>query len=112
MMMNKGRVEIVETHHPELTPAEVASLWTQYMNETKGFCINRYMLEKVGDSNIQSLFKYAIHLGENHVEKIKAFLSRDNFPIPQGFTDNDVDIRTPRLFTDQFCLHFLNIMYL
>jgi hypothetical protein len=66
----------------------------------------------VEDSNIRSLFEYAIHLGENHVEKIKAFLSSDNFPIPQGFTDDDVNINTPRLFTDQFCLHFLNIMSL
>ena len=73
----------METHHPDLTSAEVASLWTQYMNETMGLCINRYMLEKVVDSNIRSLFEYAIHLGENHVEKIKAFLSSDNFPIPK-----------------------------
>ena len=105
-MKNKGRLEIVETHHPDLTSAEVASLWTQFMNETMGLCINRYMLEKVEDSNIRSLFEYAIHLGENHVEKIKTFLSSDKFPIPQGFTDDDVNINTPRLFTDQFCLHF------
>lgn len=111
-MKNKGRPVIVETHHPDLTSAEVASLWTQFMNETMGLCINRYMLEKVEDSNIRSLFEYAIHLGENHVEKIKAFLSSDKFPIPQGFTDDDVNIKTPRLFTDQFCLHFLNIMSL
>ncbi|HJV46659.1 MAG TPA: DUF3231 family protein [Bacillota bacterium] len=100
----------METHHPDLTSAELATLWTQYMNDTLGLCVNRYMLEIVEDSGIRSLIEYAIHLGESHVEKIKTFLSSDNFPIPQGFTDHDVNMKTPRLFTDQFCLHFLNIM--
>ena len=40
-------------------------------------------------------------------EKIKEIFIQENFPIPIGFTDEDVNLGAPRLFSDEFYLHYL-----
>ncbi|SFB25599.1 DUF3231 family protein, partial [Bacillus sp. UNCCL13] len=75
---------------PKLTSGEIAALWTQYLNDTAGLCFNKYMLEHLKDPEIKGIFEYAISLGQDHIQKIKKFLRAENFPIPIGFTDNDV----------------------
>lgn len=96
----------------KLTSAEVAILWTQYMNETASICIHKHMMEHIEDSDIKGVFEYAMSLSSNHLERIKEFLKSEGFPIPIGFTDNDYIPNVPRLFSDVFCLHYLNIMSL
>ncbi|WP_158289583.1 DUF3231 family protein [Paenibacillus flagellatus] len=98
------------THHPKLTSAEIAGLWSQYMNETAGLCINRFLHQHVEDANIRALYDYALRLGEKHVDRIRSFLKTDGFPIPVGFSEQDVNLAAPRLFSDALSLHYLNIM--
>lgn len=97
-------------HEPKLTSAEIAALWTQYLNETAGLCFNKHMMEHLEDKEIKDVFGYAISLGSKHLEKIKEFFVSEGFPVPIGFTNHDVTPNTPRLFSDVFCLYFLNTM--
>ena len=39
--------------------------------------------------------------------KLKNIFIQENFPIPIGFTDEDVNLGAPRLFSDEFYLHYL-----
>ena len=41
------------------------------------------------------------------LENIKEIFIQENFPIPIGFTDEDVNLDAPRLFSDEFYLHYL-----
>lgn len=88
------------THTPKLTSAEIAALWTQYVNETAGICFHKHMMEYIEDKEIKNVFEYAMSLGSKHLKKIKEFLTSENFPIPIGFTSDDVMLGTPRLFSD------------
>lgn len=97
-------------HQVKLTSAEIAALWTQYMNDTAGLCFNAYMLEHLQDPDIRKVFQDAVKLSSQHVNTIKKFLEDEGFPIPIGFTPQDVTSGAPRLFSDSFCLHYLNIM--
>lgn len=99
-----------DVHTAKLTSAEIAALWTQYMNETAGLCFNAHMLEHIEDTDIKAVFEYAISLGSQHLEKIKKFFASEGFPIPIGFTNQDLISNSPRLFSDTFCLHYLNII--
>jgi len=96
----------------KLTSAEIAVLWTQYMNDTASICIHKHMMEHIEDSDIVDVFKYAISLSTKHLERIKELLKSEGFPIPIGFTDKDYMPNVPRLFSDVFCLNYLNIMSL
>ena len=97
-------------HETKLTSAEIAAIWTQYLNETAGLCFHIHMMEHLKDKEIKDVFEYAISLGTKHLEKIKEFFVSEGFSIPIGFTNHDVIPNTPRLFSDVLCLHFLNIM--
>src|SRR3954447_7704491 len=97
--LNKGNIR--------LTSTEITNLLTQYEQETMSICINKYVLATVKDSQIRSVFKFALELSEKHVKKLKGFFNKENFPVPNGFTEKDVNLKAPPLFTDSFWLHYL-----
>jgi hypothetical protein len=49
-------------------------------------------------------------MSQNHINTIKDFFNREGLPIPKGFTDEDVNLGAPRLYTDSFALFYLAIM--
>jgi hypothetical protein len=99
-------------HHIRLTAPELANLWTQYMNDSMALCINKYFLKIIDDEDIRSIYQYASELAEKHVKRIKEFFIEEKHPIPLGFTDQDVNLETPRLFQDPLLLNYLYVMTL
>jgi hypothetical protein len=93
-----------------MTSTEIASLWTQYMNETIDICVKEYVLQQVEDAEIRSIFERTKEISKNHVEQIKGFFNKENCPIPIGFTNADVDLKAPRLYSDEFWLFYLHTM--
>jgi hypothetical protein len=87
-----------------LTSPEISNLWTHYINETKSICMTKYMLEIVKDHEIHSVFEMALELSQKHIETMKFLFKQENFPIPKGFTEEDVNLAAPPVFTDKFCL--------
>ncbi|GAA3332680.1 hypothetical protein GCM10020331_093800 [Ectobacillus funiculus] len=73
--MKNGEVSYLNSQHtPKLTSAEIAALWTQYVNETAGICFHKHMMEHIEDKDIQDVFfEYAMSLSSKHVEEIKVF---------------------------------------
>lgn len=59
------------SHNPGLTSAEIANLWSQYMNDSLAACMIRYFLEKVEDKDIRSVLEFALELSNTQIEKIK-----------------------------------------
>ncbi|MDL4843213.1 DUF3231 family protein [Aquibacillus rhizosphaerae] len=102
----------MEQNQLPLTAPEIGSLWTQYMFDTMSICFIKYALEHIEDEDIREIYQIALVLSENHVEKIKEFFEGENQPIPQGFTEQDVNIHAPRLFQDSFYLYYMYIMTL
>lgn len=100
-------------HNVELTSAELANLWTQYINDTSSICILSHSIEKAKDDDIRDILVYAHNLAKSHIEKITQFFNQENFPIPKGFTlEEDVNLNAPPLFTDTFMLVYMHVMTL
>lgn len=102
----------MENNSIRLTAPEISSLWTQYMFDTMSICFIKYALCHIEDKEISDIYKSALELSERHVQKIKEFFIEEKFPIPQGFTEKDVNTNAPRLFQDSFYLFYLYIMSL
>ncbi|UFT98382.1 DUF3231 family protein [Radiobacillus kanasensis] len=96
----------------KLTSAEIGTLWGEYVNGTAVNTVNKYMLSIIEDEKIKNLFEKAVHTFDKQKNQIATFLENDGFPIPVGFTDSDLNKGTKRLFSDIFCLHYLQIMTL
>lgn len=93
-----------------LTAAEVSALWLQYLGDSMAICIYKYFLNIVENKEVKTILDFALELSENHVIKIAEFLNAANFQVPIGFTDSDVNVNAPRLFSDQFLLFYSYIM--
>ncbi len=102
----------MDRHSIKLTAPEISSLWTQYLFDSMSICFFKYALEHLEDEDIIDTYKLALDYSELHVQKIQEFFKEENFPVPQGFTEEDVDIHAPRLFQDPFYLQYMYIMTL
>ncbi|MET3698505.1 uncharacterized protein DUF3231 [Bacillus oleivorans] len=98
------------THSAPLTATEIAHLWTSFQNDTMALCGIKYFLAHVDDHSTRELLEYALELSVRHVQKVKEILTKEKYPIPQGFTEQDVNLEAPRLFTDALYIHYITNM--
>ncbi|WP_204517207.1 DUF3231 family protein [Brevibacillus fulvus] len=91
----------------KLTSAEQGKLWVTYVGNTMSICVLSYMLNHVEDAEIKAVLEDAISLSKQFVQTIKDIFVQDNFPVPKGFTAQDVNVNAPRLFEDDFYLQYL-----
>ncbi|WP_079528220.1 DUF3231 family protein [Halobacillus hunanensis] len=94
-------------HQPELTSAEVSALWTSYVQGTMIICGLKYFLAKVEDPDISAVLSYAMEIMQQQVDTVKQIFEAENYPIPYGFTEDDVNENAPRLFSDTFFLVYI-----
>lgn len=90
-----------------LTSAEMGKLWVTYTGNTMAKCILSYYLQHVDDQDIKKVLKNALSLCESLVRSIKELFIQEGIPLPIGYTEEDVNLGAPRLFSDEFYLHYL-----
>ena len=94
-------------HHTQLTSAEMASIWTAYLNDSMSKCVLGYFLKDVEDEEIRSIIQHAYDLSSTHIEKLTHIFQKEQLPLPIGFTSEDVNMNAPRLYTDTFMLEYI-----
>jgi hypothetical protein len=94
-------------HNLRLTSSEIAQLWSGYMGDSMSRCILSYFKHLVEDEEIRQVVEYALHLSEQHLQRIATIFENEQFPIPHGFTEKDVNVGARRLFSDTFMLVYL-----
>ncbi|WP_339216086.1 DUF3231 family protein [Ornithinibacillus sp. FSL M8-0202] len=93
-----------------LTSGEIASLWTNYMNDSMSKWVLLYMLKDLEDSDIIPIVQHASELSISHLEKMKEIFEKEDYAVPMAFEENDVNMEAPWLYTDIFCLNYVNHM--
>ena len=96
-----------QTSHKNLTSAEIGKLWATYMGNSMAIRILQYYLQHVEDEDIQNAVEFALQLCEDLIERITYIYKKEQHPIPVGFTQHDVNLKAPRLYLDEFYLHYL-----
>ncbi|UFU00090.1 DUF3231 family protein [Radiobacillus kanasensis] len=94
----------------KLTANEIGFMWTQYVQNTMSIQILSYFLEKVEDEDIKKVIVHALEMSKYCVRTIKEIFSHEKLPVPEGFSENDVDLNAPKLFSDSLMLMFLENM--
>ncbi|MCQ6282882.1 DUF3231 family protein [Bacillus sp. EB600] len=90
-----------------LTSVEMGKLWATYVGNSMSSQILTYFLQHCDDDYIKKLLENGLALSKDFMKRIEGFLKKDNFPIPVGFTEEDVNLGAPRLFEDEFYVHYL-----
>ena len=94
-----------------LTSAEIASIWTSYMQDSMARCVLAYFLKHVKDEEIHTIVQFAYDVSISHIEKLTTIFKEEQIPVPTGFTyEHDVNLKAQRMYTDIFMLTYLKHM--
>ncbi|PAD26395.1 hypothetical protein CHH55_14035 [Niallia circulans] len=94
----------------KLTSSEIASLWTSYLNNCMSKQVLTHMKQHVKDREIVDAIRFAYRFAQKQEKRFAKIFLEDKFAIPNGFTEDDVNKKAPALFTDAFCLAYINQM--
>lgn len=97
----------MEKSNIKLTTAEIAALWKTYIQNTAVRCFYKHFLQYLQDEEIKSIIEEVVVIVETIIGKIKTIFEKEGFPIPKGFSDKDIDLSVPALYTDLFALSFV-----
>ena len=93
-----------------LTAAEIGALWTAYMNDSMSACVLEVMLHHIQDPDIKPSIQQSYDTSASHLEQLRIIFESENYAVPNGFTKQDINLEAPWLFTDVFCLTYVNNM--
>ena len=97
-------------HDTRLTSAEISYLWSVYISDTMSICVFKYFLLHIEDQNIKVLAEHALDLSQQHIKTVEGIFNDEGIPIPKGFTEEDVNLKAERLFSDIFCVYYMKNM--
>ncbi|MFC7394054.1 DUF3231 family protein [Scopulibacillus cellulosilyticus] len=100
----------MDENKPHLTSSEIGVLWTAYMNSTMSKCILGFMLKDIQDTDIKPAVQFAYDITTDALDQLLAIFEQEQYAIPNGFTEQDVNMDAPWLFSDFFCLTYINHM--
>ncbi|MGG3913364.1 DUF3231 family protein [Rossellomorea vietnamensis] len=94
----------------KITSSEIASLWTAYLNNSMSIQFLNYFLSTVEDAEVKSIIESGRSLSIEVFNHIAEVFQQENIPLPYGFSDSDVNLNAPRLFSDEFIISYINHM--
>ena len=65
-----------------------------------------YFFTSTDDSEIKQVVEKMLNQSKTNINELKGIFIKENLPIPLGFTDEDVRIGVPKVFSDTFILYF------
>lgn len=93
--------------HIKLTASELSAFFMSYLQDTLAVCVTTYFLEHVEDPDIRACVEYALELSEMHVEMDRRLFEEEGIATPVGFTEQDVNVKAPRIFSDEMIQHYV-----
>ncbi|WP_134702047.1 DUF3231 family protein [Ammoniphilus sp. YIM 78166] len=85
-----------------LSPSEISNLWNVYLTETMTTHVTKYLI-KMGDKDDDQFIKtleFALDISQMGVEVAADFFKRANFPLPEGFSEQDINWDAPKIYSD------------
>lgn len=97
----------MEQHNIQLTTPEIAGLWKSYMQSTAMLCVTKHFIQHNQDLEIKLILDEQADLLIKIIERTKKIFNEEKFPIPKGFSDEDLNLSAPALYTDIYGLSFV-----
>jgi hypothetical protein len=93
-----------------LSSAEIGSSWQYYIQSTLSRCLLKYFIHHQKDEEILILLKKNLAQTEVKIIQLEDLYSNEKIPIPDGFSDQDINLEAPPLFYDEYALSFVYAM--
>ncbi|MFC0211460.1 DUF3231 family protein [Paenibacillus chartarius] len=89
------------------TAPETGYLWLNYMTDSMTVQLLRHMHAHCQDADIRDIQLQVRQLAEERLTRTAKLLEDEQAALPNGFTQQDVNVNAPRLFSDDFTLLLL-----
>lgn len=86
---------------------EMSQLWLIYQANSQIMCILEYFVNIAQDPEIKAILTDTLNTARNQLNSLIPFLNSVGFPIPHGFSEEDVDPNAERLYSDGLMLAFI-----
>jgi hypothetical protein len=106
-MTNLNEEKVMSENNLPLSASELGFLWSQYINDTLDICVMNYFQNTCRDKDILPLIENSLNIAQKDIKIISDIFSKEKHPIPVGFTDKDVNVDAPRLYSDTFILIYI-----
>lgn len=93
-----------------LSSAEVSLLWVGFQHERLLYNFFKHFELIVEDKDFLKNIKSSRMMYKKHFKEIEEILKKENFPVPIGITEHDLNIDAPRLFSDNTAIYFLFLL--
>jgi hypothetical protein len=93
-----------------LISSEISGIWSSYISDTMIVCVLKHFLNNVEDIETRTILQKTLDLSVQHIQELINIFNQEKLTLPEGFSDKDVNIDAPRLYTDSFYLAYLSFM--
>ncbi|KQL55297.1 sugar isomerase [Heyndrickxia shackletonii] len=77
------------------------------MNSSMEWCLITYFHHHMKDSEIKAILEQALSSSNKRLHYLRELFTQEGIPIPDGYTDQDINLEAPPLFYDPFALTFV-----
>ncbi|NRD80044.1 DUF3231 family protein [Bacillus sp. BRMEA1] len=97
-------------HNPKLTSSEVAALWSAYMQNSMSYCIVQHFAKVNEDNSMTDIIQTALTNCNFVIGEVKRIFEKEKHAVPIGFTQEDVNLKVGRIYSDLFTLRYIKHM--
>ncbi|UII57739.1 DUF3231 family protein [Cytobacillus spongiae] len=97
-------------HNSKLTTNELAALWSLYMEGSMTSCFITCFQAVNEDEEAKPIFERALSVLNDVKVGIECIYKVEGIPIPNAFSDQDINPYVERLYSDIFSLRFIQFM--
>jgi hypothetical protein len=92
-----------------ITSSELAYLWNTYLLNSKSKHILMYAVTQCDDKDIRSVLQLALDLSAQALDKVKDIFDNVNQKVPYGYSEEDVYVNAPKIYSDKIMLYTLQV---
>lgn len=104
----KGVVKLSQSDNKSLfvglTATEISNLWSSYMMNSMEQRLNEYFFASSENNDIKQVAEKMLNQAKKNINELKEIFNKENLKIPLGFTNEDVRVDAPKIFSDTFIL--------
>lgn len=100
----------MNNEQPKLTAGELSHLWENLMNNSAASVVLDYFHRITEADEIRSVCAFALQMVLTDKNEMEHFLKTENYPLPEGFSQKDMNSDARKPVTDVFVLFFLHQM--
>jgi hypothetical protein len=97
-------------HNAKLVSSEVAALWSAFMQNSMANCVLQHLAAINEDSDATDIIQRSLTNSSFVVHEVKQFFEKEKHAIPIGFSQEDVNVKAGRLYSDLFTLRYIKYM--